>query len=95
MTTADLISNYKRGYKLSEYYSVNKVMATIRRTWKNKGVQPSLLPQAEIMSEINKLSPDSSIDTVLNVISSVMTLSSLDLSAGDFIEYFETLLTSK
>jgi len=95
MKTTDLISNYKRGYKLSNNYSVDKVLACIRRAWKYKGVKPSILPQREIMIEINKLSHDSSMEDVLDVISSVMTLSSLNLSAGDFIEYFETLLTSK
>ena len=99
MKTTDLILNYKRGYKISknvyDFGLIKKIQIKIRKVWGVYSINPSELPQSEIMSELKKLSENSDINIVLDVIVNVLSLSKIDISVDNFISIFDSMFEHK
>ena len=99
MTTNDLILNYKRGYKISknvyDFGLIKKIQIKMRKTWGVYSINPSELPQSEIMSELKKLNENSDINIVLDVIVNILSLSKIDISVDNFISIFDLMFEHK
>ena len=99
MTTNDLVLNYKRGYKVSknvyDFGLVKKIQIKIRKAWGVYSINPSELPQSEIMNELKKLNENSEINIVLDVIVNILSLSKIDISVDNFISIFDLMFEYK
>jgi len=99
MTTDDLVLNYKRDYKVSknvyDFGLVKKIQIKIRKAWGVYSINPSELPQSEIMSELKKLNENSDINIVLDVIVNILSLSKIDISVDNFISIFDLMFEDK
>lgn len=99
MTTKDLVLNYKRGYKVSknvyDFGLVKKIQIKIRKAWSVYSINPSELPQSEIMNELKKLNENSEINIVLDAIVNILSLSKIDISVDNFISIFDLMFEHK
>ena len=99
MKTTDLILNYKRGYKISknvyDFGLIKKIQIKIRKAWGVYSINPSALPQSEILSELKKLNENSDINIVLDVIVNILSLSKIDISIDNFISIFDLMFEHK